>query len=237
MDAELGLMDYLLKFPPYVIEGLEIDRSNPVLLHISPNPTIREFIPRPIQRTMKGEDEYVPRVCTGVGLLDCLRGYAVAINDFLKKEATCAGDDDWLGGYTIYSIPAEIALKPSPRMAPISKWCEERWLVPYEGPSQPYIPTAVGKFFINDVMLTEDKTIIPEIYLHVEKGPMIFDRHLTLYPGYWRVIIPNLNSYFEEKFRREDLVVEKLAPEKFNVSKQSKAHLLSYDINSFIKRW
>lgn len=237
MSAELGLMEYLLKFPPYVIEGLEIDPSPTPLLHISPNPNIQEFIPRAIQRTVKGEDEYVPRICTGVGLLDCLRGYAVAITDFIKKEATCAGDDDWLGGYTIYVIPNQGSLIPSPRMAPISKWCEERWLVSYETPEQKYVAAPIGKFFINAISVTEDKTIIPEIYLNIEKGPMVFDRHLTLFPGCWRVVAPNLNSYYEEKFKREDVKVEKLDPSKFHTSKQSKAHLLSYDINSLITRW
>lgn len=239
MDSnEKQLMRFLLRYPPHVISQLDIDPNPGTLYHISPNPDISEFSPRRIQRIVHGEDELVPRICTAISLLDCLRGYAVSLSDFLKKKANCAGDDQWLGGYIIYAVDHQGSLIPSPMMAPIAKWCEERWLVDHEQENQIYPARKIGKMFINEITIKgekEQRVIETQLLIEVSESVDFMDGK-TLTPGKYRVAFDSLQRYGKEMEFKP--IIEKIDNESYKAAKERRAHLLSYDNgHSAIKGW
>lgn len=210
------------------------------LYHISPNPKIPFFVPREIQRTMPGEDETVKRVCTGISLLDCLRGYAVMLRDYLDKKANCAGKDEWLGGYSIYELSVEGSLKPSPILAPISEWSEERWLVNVEREDQRYVPRVIGKCFIDELRVDKgDHHFHIETYVIVEVDTeaLLFAPGIVLHRGFYRLTVPGLEKYKEVPLDISAIEVQKLSRDAYNQAKSRQASLLSYDLGSLISRW
>lgn len=242
MDHDLAMMRYLLRQPPHVLSGLELDPKPGVAYHISPNNNIEAFTPRKIQRTMTNEDELVPRICTGVGLLDCIRGYAVMARDFMKNRATCAGDDSWLGGYCIYALPYQCSVFPKRSMAPMAEWCRERWLVPYLEKDQVYPHQRVGKMFIHTVKLDDGDRVFNvegEVFIHVEAEGLPWDHHLELRQGYHRATMPFMDSYFGGHFKPDQVQVEPLDQARYEAMKQRRASLLSYEANTYkgVRRW
>lgn len=226
------LSEFRDKLPDGIKNEMTIDTAHKVLYHISPNPNITVFSPRPIQRTMKGEDEEVKRVCTGITLLDCLRGYAVCLQDYMKKKAHCAGDDNWLGGYVIYAIPTEGSIRPSPVLAPISQWSEERWLVNYREEDQQYPAKLIGRFFINELKVSDnegDRTIESYLLLDLKSGPFRVSPLISLSPGYYRLNIPSLERYNDRPLDATAVGVIELTEEEYKEGKRSRAALLSYD--------
>lgn len=237
-NNEVALMRFLLRFPPHVIGQLEIDPTPGTVYHISPSAGIEEFVPRQIKRIVKGEDELVPRICTATTLFDCFRGYAVSVADFLKKKANCAGDDSWLGGYIIYAIPHEGTLVPSSMMAPISKWCDERWLVDVTQDAQVYPAREIGKVFINALkvkLLEEEKVVETELLIKtIEPLPLYPGK--TVPAGHYRLTLDAIQTY--AKGAEFNPVLEEINVEDFLAAKERKAHLLSYDNgHSALKCW
>lgn len=237
MEHDIAMLRFLLKQPPHVIQGLILDPVPGVAYHISPNTDIENFSPRKIQRTMEKEDEIVHRVCTGVTLLDCIRGYAVMARDFIKERATCAGNDDWLGGYCIYAIPYDCSVLPKPDMAPMSRWCAERWLVDYLSKGQIYPHQKIGKMFVSRIKVADEKRVLNiegEVYIHIEQGTVPFDQTLELLPGYHRVTLPFMDSYHGGHFDPGAVRCIPIDKEIYESQKDSKASLLSYPSSS---RW
>lgn len=232
MEHDVEMLRYLLRQPPHVLQGLELDPKPGVTYHISPNKDIKTFAPRKIQRTMDYEDELVPRVCTGVTILDCIRGYAVMARDYLKHKATCAGDDKWLGGYTIYAIPYQASVLPKQTMAPMSQWCRERWLVDYLEEEQEYPATVVGKLFIQTINVeVEDMAfnVEADIYLEIIGDSEVpWDNHLGILKGFHHFNIPYVDAYYSDRFRKAEISYEPITRERYESWKKKKAALLSY---------
>lgn len=242
MSAELSLLRFILRFPSHVVEGLEVDPQPGCLYHISPDPKITQFVPRKIKRTMKGEDELVERVCTGVTLLDCFRGYGVALNDFVAEKAHCAENNDWLGGYVIYAVPHQGCLKPNPRMCPISEWCEERWLVSHRTEQQAYPTKIVGKSFINRLSVkrdeNEEKTIETELLLEILQDGIEFTPGLILNKGFFSIRVGSLEKYVKGQDLGSNFQHVKLSEGEYLRQKERHAELLSYEsAHSTITHW
>ena len=235
------LTAFVRKQQEHTINALQVDTHHRVLYHISPNPKIDVFVPREIQRTMAGEDESVKRVCTGITVVDCLRGYGVALRDFLDSKAHCAGDDTWLGGYTIYAIDVEGSLRPGKSICPMAEWSEERWLVNVDREDQPYPARVVGKCFIDELRLIKDdyqKSIETRILIEVTGPSLKFSPFFSLKRGYYQMVLPALERYKEEPFDQSQVEMFPLSKTEFNAAKERKAGLLSYESSfSNIVRW
>lgn len=236
-----SLLSFVQKQQETVVGDLGVDMHNRTLYHISPNPSIPFFVPREIQRTMPGEDETVKRVCTGITVIDCLRGYGVALRDFLDSKAHCAGNDEWLGGYTIYALSVEGSLRPSKIVCPMAEWSEERWLVNHREEDQRYPARVIGKCFIDELRVLKDdysKVIESRLLIQVDSPVMKFSPFFYLKRGFYRMIIPALERYKDEPFDQSQVEMVTLTEEEFNQAKQRKAGLLSYDLGSLnIVRW
>lgn len=242
MDHEVEMLRHLLRQPPHVLQGLELDPKPGVTYHVSPNKSIEVFTPRKIQRTMDFEDEIVPRVCTGVTILDCIRGYAVMARDYLKNKATCAGKDDWLGGYVIYAIPYQCSVFPKQTMAPMAQWCRERWLIDYLEDEQQYPAEQVGKFFIQAINIQkEDHAINVEVDIYLEifgEQEVPWDNSLGLLKGFHHFKIPFFDSYYSNRYKQQEISYESITREAYETWKKRKAALLNYDgAPEWTSRW
>lgn len=243
MDARESLEHFRTSLAPAVADEMSVDTSvlNRTLYHISPNPKIDVFVPRQIQRTMKGEDETVKRVCTGITILDCVRGYAVTLRDYMDDKANCAGNDSWLGGYTIYALPVEGSIKPSPVLAPIAKWSEERWLVNHRGEDQRYPAKVIGRLFIQDLKVSDnegDKTIETQYLIHVDTDNIKFAPLFNLKRGYYRMTIPSLERYNDRPLDLTQIEMYPLTEKEYNAVKNRRAGLLSYEnVQASCIRW
>lgn len=227
---DVRMMQHLLTYPPHVLSAVDIDPTPGIAIHISPVDTIEAFAPRTCQRTMIGEDELVPRVCTASDILGAVRGYAVTVRDFIRERATNAGKDEWSGGYYIYAVPYQCSVIPGQRLCPMSRWARERWLLPYLEPTQSYPCTIVGKVFIHAV--TKGSGIVGNI--EVEFLVEVFDQSLywdetrELGPGYHGLTVPAVASYFDGKFDSSAVTHRDVTPAEYMRRKGLKAELLSY---------
>lgn len=262
MDDESLLMNRLLKYPPKVMANLEIENRPGTTYHISPVNTIKDFSPRRIKRTIKGEDVLVERVCTARTILDCIRGYAVTIVDFFSNEANCAGNDSYRGGYYIYAIPYNVAVYPNPKLAPISEWCDELWLVDYKPTGNDYPAQIVGKFFYSEVISLErgaaganlkagrtesfatttgEKNFVPvevTMLVEIQEGMVPLNKHIILGKGYHRVTISHLDTYDKNPNSKANPNVKSvpITRTEYLNAKKSKADLLSYR-SSPLSKW
>lgn len=247
MDDEVLAMRALLKYSPVVLENCSINVTPSVVWHISPTDEIKEFVPRKVKRQMPGEDETVARVCTASTLLDAIRGYAVTVVDFLSKETNNAGDDDWRGGYYIYAIPTPINIQPTEKLAPISKWCDERWLVDYKQNKQPYPAKVIGQFFYRRHVgpkvaersgINSGKFADVEVYLKLDDvGPELFpfSSGLSLGKGCHSVIVKRIDAYFKSGYDGTQVGKSKpITLSDYYKAKKVKADLLSYEPPSFM---
>lgn len=230
-DDDVRMMAHLMSYPPHVLDGLNIDPRPGTTLHISPVDTITSFVPRKCQRTMINEDELVPRVCTATSLLNCLRGYAVTVRDFAKQRATNAGDDSFRGGYYIYAIDYQCSVLPGRSLCPMARWIQERWLLPYLAEDQGYSGHIVGKMFINRVTNPGVSTgaLTVEVMVAIEgEGAFYWDDTLKLTKGYHLFTVPNLASYFDERFVPEQITYRQVSHTEYMKRKGLRAELLSY---------
>lgn len=229
-NDDVLMMQHLLSYPPHVLDALHLDPRPGVAIHISPVDTIEEFVPRDIQRTMQGEDELVPRICTGSDILGAIRGYAVTVRDFIRAKATNAGNDTWRGGYYIYAIPYQCSVLPGQTLCPMSRWVRERWLLPYRGEKMGYPATIVGKLFIHK--LTKGSSIAGEIgvefLVEVLDKPLQWDSLQPLEKGYHGLTIPGAASYFDGRFDSNLVTHRRITPTEYMQRKGLKAELLSY---------
>lgn len=118
---------------------------------------------------------------------------------------------------------------PSELMAPISKWCEERWLVNVIKEDQVYPASVIGKAFINEIRVKEEsgeKVIETEILIE-SKTPIALFPNKVLPAGYYRVTVESIQRYI--KGTEFNPVIERLNESQYLSAKDRKAHLLSYD--------
>lgn len=237
--SDVAMMRHLLRYPPHVLTETQITTGDRYMYHISPAHGITEFVPRTVQRAMPNEDHLVPRVCTAPTLMDCIRGYAVTVRDSLMKKATNAGNDAWEGGYYIYRIPCDVAVKPTTALCPMAEWCDERWLLPYERDDQPYPTEIVGRMFYNKLGVFREINercyanveIMIEIYPSVaEDGDDMIplDKRISLGAGCHAVNAPGLDSYYEGIYDEGSIRHRTVTRGDFLNRKSVKADLLSY---------
>lgn len=235
MDNEVAAMRTLMRYSPKVLENTTIVYEPKVLFHISPTDEIREFVPRVTMRAIPGEDNTVARVCTAPTVLDCIRGYAVTVKDFLDGEAGCAGNDEWRGGYYIYAIPCDINVKITEKLAPIAKWCDERWLIDYKQKGQKYPAKVVGQMFYKRAK----GDVFAEVEMYVQiteslEGLVSFTPELSLGKGCHSITVEDLDAYYRKGDTTKVKSHRTIPLGEYLKAKNVKADLLSYTPPAFL---
>lgn len=238
MENDAKAMRFLLRYSPKVIENTVIDTAPKVLYHISPTDNIKEFVPRVVQRSMKGEDKTVARVCTAGTILDCIRGYAVTVDDFLQEkpgEVGAAGDHDWRGGYYIYAIPTEISLAVNEKLAPIAKWCDERWLVNWRESDQPYPSKVVGQMFYRLAKGSKHHDVDVYVQIFENASELVpFTHDILLGKGCHSVVVKNLDAYYTKGDITKAVKHSVIPLGQYLKAKKVKADMLSYKMPAFL---
>ncbi|EEL9315744.1 hypothetical protein DAT63_23095, partial [Salmonella enterica subsp. enterica serovar Enteritidis] len=93
------------------------------LLHISTDTELKTMMPRIPQRTLRMEDGSFPRICVSSSLMGCIYGYSTAIKQYFSGGHLA----HWLGGYVIYRVPFDIALRPHRTLLSDVDISDEHW--------------------------------------------------------------------------------------------------------------
>ena len=201
MDStDLQDMKRFLEFWPSTIsnnvEILTPENSAGVTFHISTNNALKSFEPRVSRRTMNKEDRSVPRVSTAGTLNGCLSGYSAALYDWENMDA-----DKWQGGWKIYAVEYQAALKPNKKILGDADQTEEIWLVPYNKEHVRYQATPIGELFFAKV--GREATNNPKLprkvyvkaYVRIAEGHMLpLNKSTVLRAGYYQL---TYNNWFE----------------------------------------
>lgn len=177
--ASKEMQAYLKLLAPKVADQVKVVTPKEIgvdlLLHISTNAKINNFVPMVSQRTMADEDRTVPRICTASNIIGCMKGYQNHINDFEQQEPL-----------TVYGIAYEEALIPSEKLLPDVKETDEAWLVTYNSKTRMYPAKRIGELFISSVRyFAGSSKYSMEIYGLVEV-PFMLAVGTTLSVGYHR---------------------------------------------------
>jgi hypothetical protein len=200
-------------------------------LHISTDTAIKKFIPLIGRRQAYSEDRSVPRVTVAPTLLGCFIGYAKSEYDFNNLKPTGKPEDrGYKGGWKIYALPFEAALKPGARMVYDSRLSDEHWLVSYSRETNEYVPEQAGKMFYRSLRLVGQQGKLPsgemELYAEITMpGGIRFSKSHFLNPGYYRIVGPvqqNVKSWTDDK----DFVITPIDKADYMSAKNAAADLL-----------
>lgn len=188
-----------------VVSPVEVKQD--FFLHMSTATTIKKFIPIVGRRQAYSEDRSVPRITVAPTLLGCFIGYAKAEYDFQELVSTGKPTEgNYKGGWKIYAIPFEAALKPGARMVYDSRLSDEHWLVSYSRETNEYVPEQAGKMFYRSLRLIGRSGKAPEgemeLYVEIIKEDGIrFSKNHFLNQGYYRIVgpvAPNVASWTDD---------------------------------------
>ncbi len=235
MERIDSLKETLAIYAPNVKKNVEIVSKEKLgqdyLLHISVDPKIKDFVPMVSQRTSKNEDRTVARVCTAPDIAGCILGYASDLNDFSNLEIT---KGVWNGGYYIYDIPFELALRPSWKLVYDVEFTNEHWLVAFDKQSVKYPAKIVGKLFYASVKTSrieggKYKRREIEMYVQIDKeGGINFNSKWHLDKGYWKVVAYGLHNVDHYEDQPEELSVSSISKGEFDSVKKLSADMLSH---------
>lgn len=244
---------FVLRQKPVVIENVEVIMTPGIGYHISPNREIKNFVPRQMTRTMKGEDITVARVCLGNFLVDALRGYGVLVEDYLTGTGIF-DSDNWKGGYYIYEVPYQASLVPGVRLNPMAAHTDERWLVDYKRKGQEYPGKIIGRFFAKSA-ISNGKIVVKEerdekevkrifdpnttVELYLEMFPntsLEFDAERNLESGYWRLLVHGIER-LDGPYDPKNVEIKHLSRQSWLNAKNSCAELLSYQPKRLYQNW
>lgn len=218
------MLKFLEFWPSTIGNNVEIltpSNSSGVTFHISTNNNLKSFEPRVSRRTMNKEDRSVPRVSTAATLNGCLSGYSAALYDWEAMDA-----DKWQGGWKIYAIPFEVALKPNKKILGDAEQTEEIWLVPYNKEHVRYQATPVGEVFFTKVgrEATGDsklpRKVVVQAYVRIAEGNMLpLNKSTVLRAGYYQL---TYNNWFEAMDLRnpQDIMVKPITSGDYNSYKK-----------------
>lgn len=166
------------------------DLKQDYLLHIAKT-NFKYLVPNISKRAGAKEDNTLPRIHTAPSLFGCIEGYAIMSYDILYEKATTKKTADYLGGYYIYKIPFEAALRPNKKMVYDADYTQEHWVVAYSKETRIYEAEIIGRIIpsVYTFEPTSKKTAVSIAELVMElKEPIHFDYHTkeTLDKGYWK---------------------------------------------------
>lgn len=230
-----SIEDYLDTLSDKVTRNVEVVTPESLqlthLLHISPDTGIKKFIPQIGFRQAKSEDRTVPRVCVGQDLLGCVHAHAMVYNLFMNNASDGSKQHDkYKGGFVIYAIPFEYALRPNKRLVFDAEETGECWLVSYDNEHTQYVPEVAGKFFVRFIQFvgssSEFPTEEPTLYAEItsQEGIWFSKEDLKLQQGYWK-----LESAYEKESGHLHWIVKEISKSDYLKAKNESAALLSYN--------
>ena len=233
MSAYTDLKEYLSQVNPKVVKNTEIitpeDLGQTGVFHIA-TLNFSALVPNISRRGAWTEDNTLPRVHCAPTLLGCLRGHAGIVELALNNLVGMAKGDEYRGGFYIYHIPFEVALKPNKKMVYDCDYTDEVWLVPYSKETRLYRPDLIGKAVICSAKVESVKGVLTttlELAIDVPKGmKLAIDKENVLSEGYWL-------SYFVQTLnQRKSTEIEYVKSKpttngEFDNFKQERAAMLS----------
>lgn len=218
------LQRFLELWPATISNNVEIltpNNSAGVTFHISTNNNLKSFEPRVSRRTMNKEDRSVPRVSTAGTLNGCLSGYSAALYDWEGLDA-----DKWVGGWKIYAINYDVALKPNKKILGDAEQTEELWLVPYNKAHARYSAEPIGEIFFTKVgrEATNNpklpRKVVVKAFVRIAEGNMLpLNKSTVLRAGYYQL---TYNNWFEAMDLRnpQDIMVIPITSGDYNSYKK-----------------
>lgn len=216
-----------------VVTPKELGRN--YVLHISKNKELKTLIPYVCKRTQRDENRTIGRVSTAPTIAGCLIGYDTTIEEWLAEVGSKDGfgkkDVPWVGGWYIYAIPFEYALRPTNKLVCHAEASDEHWLVSYNKATWSYQAIPVGKLFYTTVTYqTTGKNKVTEIEMYIEVSSDVsipFSRYTKLKKGYYRIRTDKLLDMATMDDVRLN-VLDELTAEEYNAIKMPVASLLSF---------
>lgn len=208
------------------------DVGRDYLLHVSIDGSIKAFEPRLTLRGASQENRTITRVCTSLNILGCLIGYG-AVNSDIEFPSTGKEEDKFYkGGWYIYSIPFEAALRPNSKLVYDADHSEEHWLITYNEETKKYKSAIAGKCFYAEVSLLtrsgKDCVSAGSLYLQIDKEEGVyFTEEIHLPKGFYLIegFLPSDTSLKKD----DDYKVTIITEGEFKSRKKLSAALLSYD--------
>jgi hypothetical protein len=230
MENFLSLLPDKVKKGVKVVTATELGINH--LLHISTNGKIKEFVPFITQRSANNEDLTVPRICVAPTLLGCLIGYGAASCDFLTDPDGEYGDSSYRGGWYIYGLPFEKALKPSAGLLWDQKYTDEHWLVTYSESTRVYKPTIFGKCFYKEIISVGRTGKVPfkrvKFLVEISQDVTIkLGGAINLTKGYWMIEGDEPTTNVESWKHDGGYTVSEITKAEYSVTKKLTANLLS----------
>lgn len=225
------------------------------VLHISKDTKIKKFVPVIGTRQGTNEDRTMPRVCTSDNLYGCMLGYASTHNDvaFLLADGDSRSSNGgaYKGGWAIYEIEFEAALKPNKNLVYDAGRTDEIWLVSYNRKTVDFIPKLAGKMFYSEVRYQPrtgdaplaDGTLIIEV---IKAEGIRFSDNIFLDRGYWKIegpMVDNISSFkrlvdASKNTSRDGMFkVFSISPTEYSALKNQAAALLGFSdkLPNFLK--
>lgn len=201
-----------------------------VMLHISTDNAITEFIPYISPRQAPSEDRTCPRVVCAPSVFGCLIGYHQSLIDhYASTRGKKQGPPKWQGGYTIYGLYFGQALQPNTQLVYDADRSGETWLVPYDRQSGSYVPDKLGKLFFRHVEYANDDEGVVDAYVEVNHlDGIAFSQNVHLKKGFWRVEFPYRQSRQNDWRCDQDFCIQELDRADYQAVKSERAALLSY---------
>lgn len=225
----------------------EAEEDYPYMLHGSINDSIEVFTPRLAERYAKGsEDRTVERVHVAETLVGCIMAMD-ELSYYLQYNIDEEEAEVFKGGWYIYAIPYQYALKPNVNLVYDAGRSNEVWLVPYSKETKEYKSEIIAKVFLESMSyanlgMDENKntlrkyitTYIAEV---MSKSIKIDQSSNKQYPkGYYKVEITRTteNGHHVNHSFNEDLVrVIKIDKDEYNKKKKVMAPKILYKNKTF----
>lgn len=241
MSAKQALQHFLSLLPEGVASQLTVvSAARPwesFMLHISKDTAIDAFSPTVTRRGLDAENRSIPRICVAPSLAGCIMAYSSDLYDYMERSDSRSADGQrrvkYRGGWAIYGIPYDLALRPSKKLLPDVLCTDEHWLVTYDEGTVTYKPELLGKFFYEVVTYAasgkDPPTVGVEMIIEVLTDVAIrFDHQNVLKKGYWKLKIQGMHN--AERWDKIPAVeVQALQKGEYIASKQLVASMLSFE--------
>lgn len=188
---------YVETLDPFVQKNVEIVTPDDIgkgdLLHFSIDSNIRCFTPSVSRRTANDEDRSVPRISTAPTLAGTILGYQALEYDYDDQREK----KGFRGGWYLYTLPFEYALRPNKEILYDADATDEIWLVPFTPEQWEVKPSRVGKFFLDELTIKhqgKERSVSAKFVLEITSvTPISLSPKVTVEKGYWSFRLKNFN--------------------------------------------
>lgn len=225
MDINSMYIDPYVKDNCKVVTNASLNQD--YFLHIvKSKPKDDMFLPNVSTRTGYKENRTIPRVHVSPTLIGCIVGYAVTVDEVLY-----VADESFKGGYYIYKIPFEYALRPNTNLVGDADESDEHWLIHYSEDTSSYKGELIGEFFIDELRVVptvKDNTIFSKYYVEIYTDQFLLNKDEELSKGCHSFTLKQSGS----NVVLEDLSTLNKAD--YVIAKNYNTTLLSFEPPSFI---